>query len=145
MLDDCSVEKILEIRKYIEALDAISSYEVYRWLISRGKQLNEHSLSEERRVEENRVTQCQADLYVDIEAGEFRAWSNALITAGYATLLADIFNSVSLDECTNITPETIESLGLADKLSMIRKAGFYQMVTMMQERAFSVVNTNEGR
>ena len=59
--------------------------------------------------------------------------------------LADIFNSVSLDECTNITPGTIESLGLADKLSMIRKAGFYQMVTMMQERAFSVVNTNEGR
>ena len=52
---------------------------------------------------------------------------------------------VSLDECTNITPGTIESLGLADKLSMIRKAGFYQMVTMMQERAFSVVNTNEGR
>ena len=126
--------KLAEYRDYIESLNAISSYEVYRWIISLGKKLREEPLEENRRIPTNRVTNCQSELYVDLDNGLFKAWSNALITSGYAYLLTDIFNHSSADE---ITPERFEDLGLDNMLSMVRKAGFHQMIEMMREKSLS--------
>lgn len=125
---------IIEYQNHIQSLNEISSYEVYRWLISMGKKLKSDPLSETRRISENQVTQCQADLYVDLENGQFKAWSNALVTAGYAYLLIDIFNNTPAAEAPSLTVASFEELGLGDRLSMIRKAGFYQMIEMMIER-----------
>ena len=129
--------KLAEYRDYIESLNAISSYEVYRWIISLGKKLREEPLEENRRIPTNRVTNCQSELYVDLDNGLFKAWSNALITSGYAYLLTDIFNHSSADEISEITPENFEALGLDTMLSMMRKAGFYQMIQMMREKILS--------
>ena len=123
--------KLAEYRDYIESLNSISSYEVYRWMISLGKKLREDPLHENKRIPNNRVTNCQSELYVDLENGIFKAWSNALITSGYAYLLTDIFNHSSSDE---ITPERFEDLGIDNMLSMVRKAGFHQMIEMMREK-----------
>ena len=60
---------IIEYQNLIQSLNEISSYEVYRWLISMGKKLKADPLSKTRRISENQVTQCQADLYVDLENG----------------------------------------------------------------------------
>jgi len=128
---------IIEYQNLIQSLNEISSYEVYRWLISMGKKLKSDPLSKTRRISENQVTQCQADLYVDLENGQFKAWSNALITSGYAYLLTDIFNHSSTDEISEITPGNFEALGLDNMLSMMRKAGFYQMIEMMREKIVS--------
>ena len=125
---------IMEYQNLIQSLNEISSYEVYRWLISMGKKLKSDPLSKTRRISENQVTQCQADLYVDLENGQFKAWSNALVTAGYAYLLIDIFNNTPAAEAPSLTVASFEELGLGDRLSMIRKAGFYQMIEMMIER-----------
>jgi len=125
---------IIEYQNLIQSLNEISSYEVYRWLISMGKKLKADPLSKTRRISENQVTQCQADLYVDLENGQFKAWSNALVTAGYAYLLIDIFNNTPAAEAPSLTVVNFEELGLGDRLSMIRKAGFYQMIEMMIER-----------
>lgn len=125
---------IIEYQNHIQSLNEISSYEVYRWLISMGKKLKSDPLSKTRRISENQVTQCQADLYVDLENGQFKAWSNALVTAGYAYLLIDIFNNTPAAEAPSLTVASFEELGLGDRLSMIRKAGFYQMIEMMIER-----------
>ena len=129
--------KLAEYRDYIESLNAISSYEVYRWIISLGKKLREEPLEKNRRIPTNRVTNCQSELYVDLDNGLFKAWSNALITSGYAYLLTDIFNHSSADEISEITPENFEALGLDNMLSMMRKAGFYQMIEMMREKNVS--------
>ena len=129
--------KLAEYRDYIESLNAISSYEVYRWIISLGKKLREEPLEKNRRIPTNRVTNCQSELYVDLDNGLFKAWSNALITSGYAYLLTDIFNHSSADEISEITPERFEALGLDNMLSMMRKAGFYQMIEMMREKIVS--------
>ena len=125
---------IIEYQNLIQSLNEISSYEVYRWLISMGKKLKADPLSKTRRISENQVTQCQADLYVDLENGQFKAWSNALVTAGFAYLLIDIFNNTPAAEAPSLTVVNFEELGLGDRLSMIRKAGFYQMIEMMIER-----------
>ena len=44
-------------------------------------------------INKNKVSRCQFDLFVDWENGKFKAWSNAMIAAGYAYVLLDIFNS----------------------------------------------------
>ena len=132
--------KLAEYRDYIESLNSISSYEVYRLIISLGKKLNEDPLEENRRIPTDRVTNCQSELYVDLDNGRFKAWSNALITSGYAYLLTDIFNYSSTDEIIEITPERFEALGLDNMLSMVRKAGFYQMTEMMREKIVSEIN-----
>ena len=137
--------KLAEYRDYIESLNAISSYEVYRWIISLGKKLREEPLEENRRIPTNRVTNCQSELYVDLDNGLFKAWSNALITSGYAYLLTDIFNHSSADEISEITPENFEVLGLDNMLSMIRKAGFYQMIEMMREKFLSKNNLSNSK
>ena len=63
-----------------------------------------------------------------------------MITSGYAYLLTDIFNHSSADEIGEITPENFEALGLDNMLSMMRKAGFYQMIEMMREKSLSKNN-----
>ena len=132
--------KLAEYRDYIESLNSISSYEVYRWMITLGKKLKENPLEEDRRIPTNRVTNCQSELYVDLDNGLFKAWSNALITSGYAYLLTDIFNHSTADEINKITSERLETLGLNNMLSMMRKAGFYQMIEMMQKKLLSKNN-----
>jgi sulfur transfer protein SufE len=134
------ISKLADYRDYIESLNSISSYEVYRWMITLGKKLKEDPLEESKRIPKNRVTNCQSELYVDLDNGAFKAWSNALITSGYAYLLTDIFNHSSPDEISDITPERFEALGLDQMLSMVRKAGFYQMIEMMQEKFVSKNN-----
>ena len=90
--------KINEYRNNIEALQAVESLEVYRWLISLGEKLNEDPLSEIKRIKKNKVKSCQFDLFVDYENGRFKAWSKAMIAGGYAYVLIDIFNSLPLEE-----------------------------------------------
>tara|TARA_B100000809_G_scaffold242513_1_gene266665 strand:+ start:3863 stop:4267 length:405 start_codon:yes stop_codon:yes gene_type:complete len=129
--------KITEYKNNIETLREIESLEVYRWLIALGAKLNFDPLSEEKRIDENRVSRCQFDLFVDWEDGKFKAWSNAMIAGGYAYILLDIFNS---DEAEKITIEQFEEIKLDELLTMNRKTGFYQMIEMMIKRIHDVKN-----
>ena len=60
-------EKTKEYRDQITSLKEIDSLEVYQWLISLGKKLNENPLSKEKQTQENKVVRCPYDLYVDKE------------------------------------------------------------------------------
>jgi len=123
--------KLSEYKNNIETLQAIESLEVYRWLISLGEKLNDDPLSKEKRNENNRVKRCQFDLFVDWEEGKFKAWSNAMIAAGYAYVLLDIFNSIPIDEAKKITIEHFKKIKMDELLTMNRKTGFYEMIEMM--------------
>ena len=59
--------KLTEYKSNIESIQAIDSLEVYRWLISLGKKLEENPLSKDKHTEQNRVSRCQFDLFVDWE------------------------------------------------------------------------------
>ena len=132
--------KLAEYKSNIESLQAIESLEVYRWLISLGKKLQEDPLSKENRIYKNKVNRCQFDLFVDREDNRFKAWSNAMVAGGYAYILLDIFNSSSIEESKKITPEHFKKIKLDELLSMNRKTGFYQMIEMMIERIKNVGN-----
>ena len=132
--------KLTEYKKNIESIQAVDSLEVYRWLISLGKKLDEDPLSKEKRIEENRVSRCQFDLFVDWEDNKFKAWSNAMVAGGYAYVLLDIFNSSPVYEAKKITPEHFKKIKMDELLTMNRKTGFYQMIEMMMKRIKNVGN-----
>ena len=90
--------KLTEYKNNIDTLRAVESLEVYRWLISLGEKLNNDPLSKEKRSEKNKVKSCQFDLFVDYEDGRFKGWSKAMVSAGYAYILIDIFNSLDLPD-----------------------------------------------
>ena len=132
--------KLSEYKNNIESLQAIDSLEVYRWLISLGKKVNENPLSEKNRIEKNRVKRCQFDLFVDWEDGKFKAWTNAMVAGGYAYVLLDIFNSSPIGEAKNITTEHFKKIKMDELLTMNRKTGFYEMIEMMMGKIKNVRN-----
>jgi sulfur transfer protein SufE len=124
-------QKLNEYKEYIDTLKQIDSLEVYNWLMGLGSKLNENPLSESKHLPENKVTKCQYDLYVDREDEKFKAWSKAMVAGGYAYILVDIFNSLSLEDAKKVTVDDFKKMKLDEMLTMNRQTGFYQMVEMM--------------
>ena len=133
-------KKLDEYRSNIESLQVIDSLEVYRWLISLGEKLNHDPLSKEKRSEKNKVKSCQFDLFVDYEDGRFKAWSTAMVSAGYAYMLVDIFNSLGLEEAKKINIEHFKKIKMDELLTMSRKTGFYEMIEIMIGKLKNVSN-----
>ena len=123
---------ITEYKDNIDALKMIDSMEVYRWMISLGEKLQDDPLSEEKRIDANRVNRCQFSLFVDKEDGRFKAWSDAIIASGYAYMLLDVFNGAK--DPKDITEESFKELDIGNLLSMTRQNGFYQMIGMIRNR-----------
>ena len=132
--------KLTEYKNNIETLQNIESLEVYRWLISLGKKLDDDPLSKDKHIDQNRVKRCQFDLFVDWEDNTFKAWSNAMVAGGYAYVLLDIFNSSPIHEAKKITVDHFKNIKMDELLTMNRKTGFYEMIEMMIERIKNVKN-----
>ena len=132
--------KLNEYKNNIESLKAIESLEVYRWLISLGEKLNDDPLSEERRTIKNKVKSCQFELFVDYENGRFKSWSKAMVSAGYAYILIDIFNSLPIEEAKKITINDFKKIKMDELLTMNRKTGFYEMIEIMIGKLKNVGN-----
>ena len=132
--------KLNEYKNNIESLKAIESLEVYRWLISLGEKLNDDPLSEERRTIKNKVKSCQFELFVDYENGRFKSWSKAMVSAGYAYILIDIFNSLPIEEAKKITIDDFKKIKMDELLTMSRKTGFYEMIEIMIGKLINVGN-----
>ena len=109
---------------------------LYEHLMDEGRKLQTNPLPEELRTEQNRVSRCQYDLFVARHEDKFKAYSNGMIAGGYAYMLLDIFNSVTLEEVAQCDPAEIgKSIGVKEILSAQRGNGFYQMMDLMKEQA----------
>ena len=132
--------KLTEYKNNIDTLKAVESLEVYRWLISLGEKLNNDPLSKEKRIGNNKVKSCQFDLFVDYEGGRFKAWSTAMVSAGYAYILIDIFNSLETKEAKKIKVDDFKKIKMDELLTMSRKTGFYEMIEIMIGKLKNVSN-----
>ena len=132
--------KLTEYKNNIDTLRAVESLEVYRWLISLGEKLNNDPLSKEKRSEKNKVKSCQFDLFVDYEDGRFKGWSKAMVSAGYAYILIDIFNALDLPEAKKVTVDHFKKIKMDELLTMSRKTGFYEMIEIMIGKLKNVSN-----
>ena len=129
-----TIEK--EIKKYNEKLEILSgpdfdNMELYRWIIELGRKLKNNPLSEHLRIDTNRVSRCQFNLFVDREEDIFKAFSDGYISSGYAFILLDVFNALNLDEQKQVTVEDFKGFKVESLLTMTRSDGFYQMIEMM--------------
>ena len=129
-----TIEK--EIKKYNEKLEILSgpdfdNMELYRWIIELGKKLKNNPLSEHLRIDTNRVSRCQFNLFVDREEDTFKAFSDGYISSGYAFILLDVFNALTSDEQKQVTIEDFKGFKVENLLTMTRSDGFYQMIEMM--------------
>ena len=129
-----TIEK--EIKKYNEKLEILSgpdfdNMELYRWIIELGRKLKNNPLSEHLRIDTNRVSRCQFNLFVDREEDIFKAFSDGYISSGYAFILLDVFNALNLDEQKQATIEDFKGFKVESLLTMTRSDGFYQMIEMM--------------
>jgi len=133
-------DKITEYSNNLNILREMTAdgTEVFQYILDLGKKLQGNALSEARRTPDNQVTKCQFDMYVDYEDGEWRAYSNGMISSGYAYILLDVFNSVSPEEAAEVKMEDFEPLGIQDLLTMNRATGFYQMIDIMRRNAQNV-------
>ena len=132
--------KLTEYKNNIDTLRAVESLEVYRWLLSLGEKLNDDPLSKENRSVKNKVKSCQFDLFVDYEDGRFKGWSKAMVSAGYAYILIDIFNSLDLPEAKKVTVDHFKKIKMDELLTMSRKTGFYEMIEIMIGKLKNVSN-----
>tara|TARA_B100000676_G_scaffold312922_1_gene389845 strand:- start:767 stop:1174 length:408 start_codon:yes stop_codon:yes gene_type:complete len=123
--------KLAEYKTHIETLKSIDELEVYNWMMSLGAKINDDPLAEDKRTMDNKIKQCQFDLYVDKQDNKFKAWSNGMIAAGYAYILLDIFNSLPAEESKKITEDHFKIIKLDEMLTMNRKTGFYEMINLM--------------
>ena len=129
-----TIEK--EIEKYNEKLEILSGpdfddMELYRWIIELGKKLKNNPLSEHLRIDTNRISRCQFNLFVDREEDTFKAFSDGYISSGYAFILLDVFNALTSDEQKQVTIEDFKGFKVENLLTMTRSDGFYQMIEMM--------------
>ena len=129
-----TIEK--EIEKYNEKLEILSGpdfddMELYRLIIELGKKLKNNPLSEHLRIDTNRVSRCQFNLFVDREVDIFKAFSDGYISSGYAFILLDVFNALTSDEQKQVTIEDFKGFKVENLLTMTRSDGFYQMIEMM--------------
>lgn len=111
---------------------------LYSHIIDLGKKLNQNPLNESLRNEHTRVSYCQFQLFVDWEDGQWKSYSDGMISAGYAYILVDIFNSITPEEASQAQPEDFNELGLQDMLSMNRTNGLNQMISIMANRAKTI-------
>ncbi len=135
-----------EIRDIIEEFELLSDWQdKYMHIIEMGKDLS--ALPESKKTEENIVRGCQSKvwLHADYQEGviHFQADSDAIITKGLVALLVRVFSQKSPDEILSMDLSFLDTIGVADHLSMTRSNGLRAMIKQMQVYAIAF-KTKEG-
>lgn len=128
-------EKLEKYKTDLELFD--NNMDKYQYLITLG---SKNSMSEEYRLDTFKVHGCMSQVWLVPKYNEsvisFMADSDAHITKGIVTMVADIFSGASKEEIQNTNIDTvIESLQLINILSPNRRNGAYNMFHKVKEYA----------
>jgi cysteine desulfuration protein SufE len=118
-------------------LAASDENEKYRILIKMGKELGK--LEAQGKIPENIVKGCQSVMYLQswMEGGKvyFAAESDALISAGLASILIQVYSGEVPETILKCPPTYLEALGLSDRLTPNRANGLYSIHLRMKQDA----------
>ncbi len=123
---------------YKEELEMLTeNMDKYQYLIDLG---TKSSMSKEFRIETFKVPGCMSQVWLVPKYSDnlmtFMADSDAHITKGVASLVADIFSNATKEEIQNTDIESIiEGLKLTSILSPNRRNGAYNMFGKVKEYA----------
>ena len=126
-----------EVKNFFSGL--ASPEDRYKALIEMGRALPPFPL--ELKFSENLVAGCQSSLYLTARFvnGQiyFEAASDALISAGLAALLINVYNGESPETILKEPPRYIEDLGIHASLSPNRSNGLAQIHLRMKRHALN--------
>jgi SufE protein probably involved in Fe-S center assembly len=109
----------------------------YQYLIGLGRHLP--SFPEAARIEANRLSGCQAGVWLICEHRDgllhFKATSDAAILAGLIALLLKVYSGRSPSEILETSPTFIDAIGLSSHLSLNRANGLAQLVARIRSLA----------
>jgi cysteine desulfuration protein SufE len=111
--------------------------ERYQYLIDLGRKLPE--FPDSARTEENRVTGCQSQVWLQASGDsgrlDFRAISDSSIVSGLVALLLRVYSGRPASEILATEPRFIEAIGLARHLSPTRSNGLSSMLSTIKRHA----------
>ena len=90
-------------------------------------------LSDNEKVDENKIRGCASNLWVVGEKNKDNIMSykhdgDAFITKGTAKIILDIVNGEKADEVSKLTLEDFKHLGIRELLTMQRQVGFASLI-----------------
>ena len=113
----------------------------YRFIIEMGRKIPQ--LSDDQKVEENRVYGCTSTVFMVVNKKEgaidFAANSDAAIVNGLIAILLIAFSEKSAEEINSIDIKAIfDKLGLERHLTPNRRNGFFAMVERLKKEAIKL-------
>ena len=130
-------------QKLIEDFNILGDWmDRYDYLIDMGKSLP--PLDEKYKIEENRITGCQSDVWLHSYTRDgkiyFEADAGAIITKGLISLLISVYSGQPIQEAANAEMEFIEDIGLKDQLTPTRSNGLMSMLKRIKLDATEFLN-----
>ena len=129
------LEKIEKLKSLFEKSN--SPEERYKLIISLGQRAAR--FNSEYKTEENRVHGCQSTTYVrSFEKEEkifFESDSDALISAGLAYLLVNVYSGETMETILKCPPTYLEEMGISSSITPSRANGLYSMYLHMKKQA----------
>ncbi|KAF3362420.1 hypothetical protein PHSC3_001018 [Chlamydiales bacterium STE3] len=134
MYEQCS-KKQDEIKKLFEACTSEESK--YAKIIELGRKLA--PLDDAFKIACNKVSGCQSNMYLhSFKEGEkifYKADSDALISAGLAALLLNVYSGETAETILKCPPNYLEELGISASLTPNRANGLYSIHLRMKQDA----------
>jgi cysteine desulfuration protein SufE len=120
--------------------------EKYAKLIDLGR--TQAPLDEQYKIPENIVQGCQSTVYLRtyVEDGviHFQTECDALISAGLAMILVEVYSGETAETILKCPPEYLNEIGLSAGLSPSRASGLYSIHLRMQREALKYLVKNES-
>jgi cysteine desulfuration protein SufE len=135
-------EKVARLKENFFSLS--TDEQKYHFLIDLGKALP--LLSPEYRTDDRLVRGCQSRLYLlsSFREGKiyFQAHADALISAGLAAVLIEVYNGETPETVLKRAPQFLEEIGIANSLSPNRSNGLMHIHLRMKQDALKYFITS---
>lgn len=126
-------------------VECVSPESKYQKIIEFGRKLPR--LNPEQKIPQNIVSGCQSMMYMhSYMEGEklyFSIDSEALISAGLAALLIEVYNGESFETIIKCPPDYLKELGITSSLTPSRVNGLYSVYLRMKQDGLRLYVANK--
>ena len=120
-----------KIKSRGEEMSPLEGHDRLQYIIDLAKEVP--PLSNEHKVEENKIRGCVSSLWVVGKANDdgtmtYQHDAESYMTKGTAKVIVDIVNGEQKSEIANLTVESFRGLGIKELLTMQRQVGFASLI-----------------
>ena len=120
-----------KIKSRGEEMSPLEGHDRLQYIIDLAKEVP--PLSNEHKVEENKIRGCVSSLWVVGKANDdgtmtYQHDAESYMTKGTAKVIVDIVNGEQKSEIANLTLESFRGLGIKGLLTMQRQVGFASLI-----------------